>query len=75
VDGVLLLEQVLPKAVEKAVFLGTLPQDAFALIKNNRVESVVRQFNQHRQEKEEQFINCWYSPAARQLLKAAMEKF
>ena len=75
VDGVLLLDQVLPRAIEKANFLGALPQDAFALIKNNRVEGVVRNFNQYRQEKEKQFIDSWYSPAARELLKAAMDRF
>ena len=75
VDGVLLLDQVFPRAIEKANSLGSLPQDAYALIKNNRVEVVVRQFNQYRNEKENQFINRWYSPAARELLKAAIEKF
>ena len=75
VDSVQLLDQVIPKAVEKANSLGVLSGAAYALIKNNRVEAVVRKYNQHRQEKENQFINSWYSPAPRQLLKAAMEKF
>lgn len=75
VDCVLLVDQVLPKAVELASTLGAHPQEAFALIKNNLVEGVVQQFKQHRQEKEEQFVNSWYAPAARERLKAAMEKF
>lgn len=75
VDCVLLVDQVLPKAIEKANTLGDHPQQAFVLIKQNRVEKIVQRYKQRYQEKEEQFIECWYSPAARQRLKAAMEKF
>ena len=75
VDGVHLVDQVLPKALEIANSLGGHPQEAFTLIKNNRVENLVEQFKQRSKEKEEQFVNCWYSPVARERLKAAMEKF
>ena len=75
VDCVLLVDQVLPKAIELANTLGAHPQAAFSLIKNNRVEGIVEQFKQHRQEKEEKFVKSWYSPDARERLKAAMEKF
>jgi enoyl-CoA hydratase/carnithine racemase len=75
VDSVHLLNQVLPRAIEQATTLGAHPPGAYALIKNNRVETVVHQFKEHSKVKEEQFIECWYSPAARERLKAAMEKF
>jgi enoyl-CoA hydratase/carnithine racemase len=75
VDSVHLVDQVLPKALELAKSLGNHPPKAFALIKHNRVEKIVEQFNQKSKEKEEQFVNCWYSPAARERLSAAMEKF
>jgi enoyl-CoA hydratase/carnithine racemase len=75
VDEVVLLNHVLPKAIEKASSLGDHLQDAYALVKNNRVETIVQLFNQHSKEKEKQFINSWYSPAARERLKTAMEKF
>jgi enoyl-CoA hydratase/carnithine racemase len=75
VDDVLPLDQVLPTAIEKANSLGSHPLQTYALIKRSRVETVAQQFEQHRRLKEKQFIDCWYSPAARERLKAAMEKF
>lgn len=75
VDGVYRVDQVLPQALEWANSLGEHPQEVYALIKNNRVEKIIQDFKQRSKEKEEQFVNCWYSPAARERLKAAMEKF
>jgi enoyl-CoA hydratase/carnithine racemase len=75
VDGVHMLDHVLPEAIEVANSLGTHPPEAYKLIKNNRVETVVQQFKQHREVKEKQFIDCWYSPAARERLKEVIEKF
>ena len=75
VDEVLPHEQVLPRAIEMASSLGAHPLEAYARIKNSRVESVTKQISQYAKEKEELFIDCWYSPAARERLKAAMEKF
>jgi enoyl-CoA hydratase/carnithine racemase len=75
VDQVMPLEQVLPKAIEKAASLGTLPQAAFALIKRNRVEMVEAHILAHLEEKERVFLERWYSPEARERLEEAMEKF
>jgi enoyl-CoA hydratase/carnithine racemase len=75
VDGVHQVDQVIPQALEWANSLGEHPQEVYALIKNNRVEKIIQDFKQRSKEKEEQFVNCWYSPAARDRLKAAMEKF
>jgi enoyl-CoA hydratase/carnithine racemase len=75
VDQVLPLEQVLPASIEKAQALGSFPQEAFAMIKRNRVETVEAQIRAQLEEKEQFFIECWYSDETRQLLREAMEKF
>jgi enoyl-CoA hydratase/carnithine racemase len=75
VDQVLPLEQVLPASIEKAQSLGAFPQEAFAVIKRNRVETVEAQIRARLEEKERFFIECWYSDETRQLLREAMEKF
>ena len=74
VDQVLLLEQVLPRSIEKAKLLGALPQKAFGMIKRNRVEVVNAQVQKHLSQKEQIFIDCWYSDEARELLNEAINK-
>lgn len=75
VDQVLPQEQVLPKSIEKAKLLGVLPHAAFAMIKHNRIETVEARIQEHLAEKEQFFIECWYSDEARERLKEAMKKF
>jgi len=75
VDQVLPLEQVLPRSIEKAKLLGALPQKAFGMIKCNRVEVVKTQVQKHLLQKEQLFINCWYSDEARERLNDALNKF
>ena len=75
VDQVLSLEQVLPKAIDKAKLLGALPRDAFGMIKRNRVEMVEAQILKHLAEKEQFFMECWYSDEARERLEEAIKKF
>lgn len=75
VDGVFPLEQVLPKSIEKLRSLGGQSSEAYALIKESRVNPVTQQVSDHSLEKEEQFLDCWYSSTARERLQAAMEKF
>jgi len=75
VDQVLSLEQVLPKSIEKAKLLGALPYAAFGMIKRNRVEIVEAQVLTRLAEKEQFFIECWYSDEARERLKEAIKKF
>jgi enoyl-CoA hydratase/carnithine racemase len=75
VDQVLPLVQVRSQAVEKVRLMGSMNQQAYALIKRNRVETIEAQFLACREEKQESFIQCWYSPQARQKLKEAAEKF
>lgn len=75
VDHIHPLEDVLPKAIEKAQALGAMQPEAYRAIKANRTAFVESQILKHREEKEAVFIDCWYSEAARELLKKAMEKF
>lgn len=75
VDAVFPLEQVLNKAIEKAKLLGSLPQGAFERIKRNRIEVVRTRIIEYLAEKEEIFIEHWFSAEARDRLKKAIEKF
>lgn len=75
VDCVLPLREVISKALEKAHLLGGMPQKAFVIIKRNRVEAVEARILKHLTEKEQLFVECWYSDEARQRLREAMEKF
>lgn len=75
VDEVLPLTTVLPKAIEKAQTLGALPQKAYTLIKRSRVEPVEQKILTQLTEKEQLFLECWFSDEARNQLKKAMEKF
>lgn len=75
VDKVLSLEDVLPKSIVKAKLLGSLPHEAFRMIKRNRLEMVEAQIKKHLAEKERFFIECWYSAEARERLKEAIKEF
>ena len=74
VDQVLPLQNLLPKSVEKADKLGSMPQ-AFALIKQNRVESIEARVREHGEEKARAFLECWFSPDARERLREAAKTF
>ncbi len=75
VDSVFPVQEVIPQAIEKAQILGALPRKAYTIIKRNRVEPVEQHILQHLKEKEQLFIECWFSAEARTLIKEAMEKF
>ena len=74
VDEVLPLKSVVERAVEKARNLSSVPA-AYASIKRNRVEGVEEEALRRGEEKERQFVECWYSEDARARLREAMEKF
>lgn len=75
IDEIVPLDRVLDAATEKAEVLGSLCPGAFPMIKRNRVEAIQQEFLLRRKEKAQVFIDQWYSPDARKLLKQAMEKF
>jgi enoyl-CoA hydratase/carnithine racemase len=74
VDQVLPLQSVLAKSVEKAMQLGSMPQ-AFAVIKQNRVEAIEDRVREHGEEKATAFLDCWFSPDTRERLREAIKKF
>ena len=75
VDLILPLDQLLVKSIEKAKLLGALSQDAFAMSKRNRVEMVEAQVLAKLEQKEQLFLECWYSAETRKRLKEAIAKF
>ena len=75
VDLILPLDQLFVKSIEKAKLLGALSQDAFAMIKRNRIEMVEAQVLEKLKEKEQFFLECWYSAETRKRLKEAIAKF
>lgn len=74
VDRVLPLEIVLPQSVERARKLGSASQ-AFAVIKQNRVEIIEERVRERGEQKTQVFVECWFSPDTRERLKEAMKKF
>ncbi len=75
VDRVLALEEVLEKSIEKARLLGSMPREAYGVIKQNRVAPIERKIAAHGEEREKLFLDCWFSGEARLRLKKAMENF
>ena len=75
VDQMVSLEEVLPTSMERASALGIMPQEAYKMIKKNRVEVIRGDFQKNWDEKKNFFIKCWYSEETQKLLKKAMEKF
>ena len=75
VDKVVSLGEVLPKSIEEAVKLSSVSSSAFAGVKNNRVEPIEEEIMAKLGEKEDLFVECWYSDIARSLLKEAISKF
>jgi enoyl-CoA hydratase/carnithine racemase len=75
VDQLVSQSEVVSAAAQKALSLALMPRQAFALIKKNRVEPVIRASEKNREIDEENFLKCWFSQEARSLLKKAMEKF
>lgn len=75
VDEVLPLERVLPASIEKVKLLGAMPHRGFEQIKQNRTEKIAEQIKNDLSEKENTFIDCWYSQDTHQRLKDAIKKF
>jgi enoyl-CoA hydratase/carnithine racemase len=75
VDYVLPKEQVFPKSIEKATELGAMPSKAFMMIKRNRVEQIEAYIKKYLDQKEQYFLECWFSEEAQEHLSEAMKKF
>ena len=75
VDAILPENRIETQALEKMAELARKPQPAFEIIKNNRIESVRRQFARHRNEKKEKLLDCWFQPPVQEMLTQAAEVF
>ncbi len=75
VDEVWPGEEVETRAVDKARALTETAGSAFRSIKRDRVEGLEAEIRLRLGEKQREFVEAWYSPAARAQLAAAGEKF
>ncbi len=75
IDKVFPIEEIRREACTQALALGSMSSKAFTAIKSNRVELVEAQILARLGEKEERFVELWYSQASRHSLKEAMDKF
>ena len=75
VDELVSPEKLLMRSIEKASSVGTMPENAFRIIKENRTEPIITQVQRYPHEQEERFLDCWFSPSTRERLKEAMKKF
>lgn len=75
VDQILPPDDVLPKAIQKALTLASMPTEAYRGIKRNRTEPIESQFRMRSKEKEALFVECWYAEAAKARLREAIKKF
>jgi enoyl-CoA hydratase/carnithine racemase len=74
VDELLPQEEVISRAVAKAAKLGKADQ-AYALIKRNRVESIEARIRQYGEENDQAFLKVWFSEEAQERIKEAIKKF
>jgi len=76
-----LVDEVVPQAVvmararEKAELLSLMPPEAYRRIKENRIEEVEARIRARWEERQQDFIEMWYSEEARKQLREAMERF
>jgi enoyl-CoA hydratase/carnithine racemase len=75
VDRIVPQAQVLGQSIEKIRSITTHPPDAFSAIKQSRTETVEARINAGLKEKENTFIDYWYSDRVRTLLQEAIAKF
>jgi enoyl-CoA hydratase/carnithine racemase len=75
VDEVSSLDGVRSRSIEKARSLGSLPHDAWSLIKRNRVGPVESRARAELEQRQQQFLDLWFSEEARERLREAAKKF
>jgi enoyl-CoA hydratase/carnithine racemase len=75
VDKIFPLSHVLSEGIRRIQGMTGSPLGAFKQVKENRIEGVVDQISSVLAAKEQRFVDCWFSPEARELLKKAMNKY
>ena len=68
-------DSVEERAVEKAAMLADFEPKAFSAIKNGRVDEVRSRHLETVREKNERFLDCWFSEPVRRKLAEAAKKF
>lgn len=75
VDEVVPQAEVMARAREKAEVLSLMPPEAYRRIKENRIEEVAARIRARWEERQQEFIEMWYSEEARTRLREAMARF
>jgi len=75
VDSILPPEELLPQSIEKVNLIGSYPENAFATIKANRVEAIEKEIRANLEEREQRFLNSWFSSVSQELLREATANF
>lgn len=75
VDAAFPIEEVLPSAIAKAILIGSYPENAFATIKRNRIESIETEIRANLEERERLLLSSWFSTTPQELLREATESF
>jgi enoyl-CoA hydratase/carnithine racemase len=75
VDEVTQEEELEQKAIEKISSLVKLSREGFAAIKANRTDSIYEAYQAGFENKNAQFVDCWFSKNVQELLFKAAEKF
>jgi Delta3-Delta2-enoyl-CoA isomerase len=75
VDEIFPQTDVEGQTIKKVKELIALPQAAFSEIKANRVEKIRQRYEENYMQKNEKFLDCWFSEPVQELLKAASQKF
>ncbi len=75
VDEVVPIEQVQSMSIEEATTLSAGSAQAFAQIKMSHLEPIKTHIEKRLEDKEQRFIDRWYSDETRHNLKEAIEKF
>jgi len=75
VDEIFPQTDVEGQAIKKVKELITRPRAAFSEIKANRVEKIRQRYEENCMQKNEKFLDCWFSEPVQELLKEASQKF
>ena len=75
VDKILPIHKVMEASIRKIEEINSRSRDAFTVIKKNRIEPVLEQINSRLAEKEEIFVDFWYSETTQENLKEAIKKY
>jgi enoyl-CoA hydratase/carnithine racemase len=75
IDALLPLAEVEEQAVAKINTLAALPRTSFSIIKENRTDTVRRNYELYGQAKLAKMLDCWFEDSVLTLLKDAAQKF